>query len=95
MERKPTKLASPNSKPPVPRSKLNPRVQEAIKRGKATTLQEYKGKILVRYEYKDRDGPIIVLAEKLPCVSGKTDKVEFSWHKVVTVYTTREECLNL
>lgn len=81
--------------PPAPQSNLNPKVYEAIKRGRATVIQEYRGKILVRYEYKDHDGPIVVLAEKLPCVSGKTDKVDFSWHKVVTVYATSEECLSL
>lgn len=96
MECRPTKQAiSKNSEPPVAGSTSNPRIREAIKHGMATVLQRYKGKLLVRYEYRDSDGPIIVLAEKLPCVSGRTDKVDFSWHKVVTAYTTRDECLGL
>lgn len=96
MECKPVEQATLKDRaPPVPDSILNPKVYEAIKRGRATVIQEYRGKVLVRYEYKDHDGPIVVLAEKLPCVSGKTDKVDFSWHKVVTVYETREECLSL
>jgi hypothetical protein len=75
-------------KPAVPKSKNNQRILEAVKSGKAMVIQHYNEKTLVRYEYSDHEGRIVVLAEKLPCVSGRTEKVDFSWHKVVTVYTS-------
>lgn len=75
-------------KPTAPKSKHNKRILEAVKSGKAVLIQRYNGKSLVRYEHSDAEGTIVVLAEKLPCVSGRTEKVDFSWHKVVTVYTS-------
>ena len=77
-----------DEKPAVSRSKNNTRILEAVKSGKAVVIQQYSEKTLVRYEYSDNEGTIVVLAEKQPCVSGRTEKVDFSWHKVVTVYTS-------
>jgi predicted secreted protein len=80
-------------KPAVSKSKNNKRILEAVKSGKAMVIQQYNGKCLVRYEYSDEEGTIVVLAEKLPCVSGTTENVDFSWHKVVTVYTSNQASL--
>ena len=80
-------------KPAVPNSKNNKRILEAVKSGKAMVIQHYNAKCLVRYEYSDKEGTIVVLAEKLPCVSGTTEKVDFSWHKVVTVYNLNQASL--
>ena len=80
-------------KPAGPMSQNNKRILEAVKSGKAMVIQHYNGKCLVRYEYSDEEGTIVVLAERLECVSGKTEKVDFSWHKVVTVYTLSQATL--
>lgn len=74
-------------KPAIPRSKHNKRIREAVKSGNAKVIHHYSEKCLVRYEYSDNEGKIVVLAEKLPYVSGRTEKVDFSWHKIITVYT--------
>ena len=95
MECKRINEAITSRQPAVARSRLNSRVKEAIENGKAVVLQEYRGKVLVRYEYKDRDGAIVVLAERLSCLTGNTDHIDFSWHTVLTVYETTDECLNL
>ena len=87
MECKAIKLPA-EDKPAVPTSKNQKRILEAVKTGKAVLIQHYNGKSLVRYEHSDSEGSIVVLAERLPCVSGRTEKVDFSWHKVVTVYTS-------
>ena len=87
MECKAIKLPA-EDKPAVPKSKNNKRILEAVKSGKSMVIQHYNEKSLVRYEYSDDEGTIVVLAEKLPCVSGRTEKVDFSWHKVGTVYTS-------
>lgn len=87
MECKAIKQPAEN-KPGILKSKNNKRILEAVKSGKAIVIQQYDKKSLVRYEHNDDEGTIVVFAEKLPCVSGRTEKVDFSWHKVVTVYTS-------
>ena len=87
MECKFNKKVNTNNTTPVPRSNMSPMVEEAIKHGKSRILQEYGGKLLVRYEYEYGDGrSLVVLAETLLWLTGKTDKVDFSRYKVVTVY---------
>ena len=94
MECRPIKQVTTPRKAAIPPSRLSPKVKDAIKHGKASVLQEYGGKVLVRYEYRDRDGLIIVLAERFSWLTGKTGKDDFSWHNVLTAYNTMDN-LNL
>lgn len=75
----------------VPKSINNSRIFKAITSGESKLIQQYNDKTIFRYENRDEEGTIVVFAEKIPYLSGRTERVDFSWHKVVTSYTLHDK----